>query len=203
MIKISRFLLLVFIVTSCSQKKALLEKSKTAQEELNKEFRDSSTSPLPEEDLKDFQGLDFFPLDKDYIVEGKVKKTPDEASFSIPTSDPAVEKEYVKYGEAHFTFQGDDYTLNLYEPKGGYDDPEYEDYLFVPFTDLTNAKDTYEAGRYLDIEKPGGNTLIIDFNQAYNPYCAYAAGYSCPIPPEGNNLDVAIKAGVKAYHPDS
>ena len=78
-------------------------------------------------------------------------------------------------------------------------DPEYEDYLFIPFNDLTNGNETYDAGRYMDLETTDENTIVIDFNKAYNPYCAYNDEFSCPIPPRENDLDVEIIAGVLAY----
>jgi len=75
--------------------------------------------------------------------------------------------------------------------------PEYKDYLFFPFTDLTNNASTYGGGRYIDLRIPQGNVIVLDFNKAYNPSCAYSPKYSCPIVPGENNIDVAITAGVK------
>jgi uncharacterized protein (DUF1684 family) len=74
---------------------------------------------------------------------------------------------------------------------------EYKKYLFIPFRDLTSGKESYGGGRYIDTEIPAGETLILDFNRAYNPYCAYSHRYSCPIPPEENTLKVEIRAGEK------
>ena len=71
------------------------------------------------------------------------------------------------------------------------------DHLFLPFTDNTNGVETYGGGRYIDLKIPAGNTINIDFNKAYNPYCAYSDKYSCPIPPPENHLDIEIKAGIK------
>ena len=76
---------------------------------------------------------------------------------------------------------------------------EYEDYLFLPFTDKTNGDSSYGGGRYLDLKLPEGDSIIIDFNQAYNPYCAYNDKYSCPVPPKSNNLDIEVLAGVKTF----
>ncbi len=76
---------------------------------------------------------------------------------------------------------------------------DFENYLFLPFTDLTNGNGTYGGGRYIDLEIPKGDTMVIDFNKSYNPYCAYNGKYSCPIPPKENDLNIAIKAGVKNY----
>jgi uncharacterized protein (DUF1684 family) len=77
---------------------------------------------------------------------------------------------------------------------------EFEKYLFVPFTDLTSGKETYGGGRYLDLEVPDGDSLEVDFNYAYNPYCAYTDGYSCPIPKPESRLSISILAGEKLYH---
>jgi uncharacterized protein (DUF1684 family) len=80
--------------------------------------------------------------------------------------------------------------------------PEYKDHLFLPFTDLTSGEETYTAGRYIDLsfEDIIDNKVVIDFNKAYNPYCAYVSGkYNCPIPPRENTLSVAILAGEKNY----
>lgn len=79
--------------------------------------------------------------------------------------------------------------------------PQYKNYLFLPFTDLTNAVTTYGAGRHIDVETTDikAGKLIIDFNKAYNPYCAYAAGFQCPLPPGECNLDIAVEAGEKTF----
>jgi len=106
---------------------------------------------------------------------------------------------YRKYGEARFKLGGKDQVLSIFQNLGLMEDPEYEDYLFVPFTDETNGSESYGGGRYLDVEMPEGDRMIINFNKAYNPYCAYNAKYSCPIPPAENHLDIEVKAGVKAY----
>ena len=76
----------------------------------------------------------------------------------------------------------------------------YKDYLFLPFSDLTCGKDSYIGGRYIDMRIPKSNTVLIDFNKAYNPYCAYSYKYSCPIVPLDNDLDIEILAGVKKFH---
>ena len=79
---------------------------------------------------------------------------------------------------------------------------KYRDYLFLPFTDNTNGEQTYTGGRYIDLSIPDGDTIVVDFNKAYNPYCAYNKKYSCPIVPSVNNLDTEIRAGVKAFEPN-
>ena len=89
--------------------------------------------------------------------------------------------------------------MNIYQNLELISKPEYVDYLFVPFTDLTNGKGSYSGGRYIDTRIPPGKKIVLDFNKAYNPYCAYNGKYSCPIPPEENHLEVEIRAGVKDF----
>ena len=79
------------------------------------------------------------------------------------------------------------------------ENPDYFDYLFLPFLDLTNGKTTYSGGRYIDLRIPEGDTIIIDFNKAFNPYCAYSHHYSCPVVPSENYLDFEVRAGVKKF----
>lgn len=167
---------------SWGQTDKLLLESQAFQEEINEAYLDPERSVLRPEDFEDFTGLEFFPIDSKYIVEARFIRTPDEKPFFMPTTTERL-PEYVKYGEAHFTLDGKDLILNIYQPV------EFEDeYLFMPFTDLTSGDGSYGGGRYLDFDLPIGETLIIDFNKAYNPYCAYNPKYSCPIPPPENNI---------------
>jgi len=101
-----------------------------------------------------------------------------------------------------FSLEGQTLTLNVYESVELSKKAGYEDYLFIPFTDLTNGDETYGGGRYLDLRQEAlrQKPVRLDFNRAYNPYCAYSKGYSCPIPPAENWLPVAIRGGVKSPH---
>jgi uncharacterized protein (DUF1684 family) len=94
---------------------------------------------------------------------------------------------------------GDTLQLTIYQNIDLMNQQGYEDYLFIPFNDLTNGMETYGGGRYLDVQQGEGDTLTLDFNKAYNPYCAYNPKYSCPIPPDENKLDVEIRAGEKNF----
>lgn len=107
---------------------------------------------------------------------------------------------YIKYGEAHFKLNKKDCVLNIYQNADLVKKEEYKDYLFLPYTDLTSGEESYGGGRYIDLKIPKDETIIIDFNKSYNPYCAYNHKYSCPIPPMENRLDVEVRAGVKAFH---
>lgn len=174
--------------------------SKAVQQKLNEEYADAKTSPLTEQDLKAFKSLSFYPVDTKYCVTAKFTRTPNEKLFNMPTTT-GRKTQYVKYGELHFQLDGKPYKLNIYQSPELSKNEEYKDYLFLPFTDNTNGEGSYAGGRYIDMKLPknGANTMQIDFNAAYNPYCAYNHKYSCPIPPAQNYLDANIKAGVKAF----
>lgn len=175
------------------------ETSKEFQEKINKEYANREESPLTDEDFKEFKGLDFYPIDAKYSVEAKFKRTPNEKVFKMKTTGPRL-PEYVKYGELTFALEGKKYKLNLYQSVDLTTMKGYEDYLFLPFFDLSCGKGSYIGGRYLDMRIPTGDKVTIDFNKAYNPYCAYNHKYSCPLVPLDNNLDTTILAGVKKFH---
>ena len=172
--------------------------SKETQKKLNAEYADPKTSPLTKDDLKTFKSLDFYPVDMKYCVTAKLTRTPKEKPFNMATTK-ARKSLYVKYGELSFTINGKQCKLDIFQNQDLLKNDEYKDYLFLPFTDNTNGEGTYAGGRYIDLKIPKGNTIQIDFNAAYNPYCTYNHDYSCPIPPSQNFLDTDIKAGVKAY----
>ena len=193
------FSFLLFSTIIIAQDQVFISESQAAQTELNEEYTNPETTILGPEDFKNFTGLEFYPINEKYIVKANFIRTPDEIPFSMPTTTSRL-PEYVKYGEAHFTLEGKDFVLTLFKSTQPYDEPGYDDYLFLPFTDLTSGDGSYGGGRYLDQRIPEGDTLIIDFNKAYNPYCAYNARYSCPIPPKENDISVRIEAGVKDFH---
>jgi uncharacterized protein (DUF1684 family) len=170
------------------------------QEELNHEYKDPEKSPLPQEEIAAFKGHEFFPVAARLVVKARLVKTRKPETFKMKTSTDRL-PEYVKYGEAHFTLAGKPQVLEIYQSVALREKPEYKDHLFLPFTDATNGAETYGGGRYLDLKIPKGKTIIIDFNKAYNPYCAYSKKYSCPVPPLANRLDLPIEAGVKDPHP--
>jgi uncharacterized protein (DUF1684 family) len=168
------------------------------QQEANNHFANPETSILEQEDLKRFKGLKFYAINPDFRVQAAFTRTPDEKPFKMPTSTKRKPM-YVKYGELRFTLKLQDFVLNVYKSMDSFDDPEYKDYLFLPFTDLTSGDGSYGGGRYIDLFIPEGNTIELDFNKAYNPYCAYSSNYSCPIPPRANDLKIRIEAGVKDF----
>ncbi len=168
------------------------------QKSMDAQFKNPETSPLPDRYRKDFEGLDFFAPDTTYIVQAKLVRTPDSLPFQMPTNTDRKSIEVV-YGIAHFTLQGKTHQLEIYQNKELMLTAGYEDYLFLPFTDLTNGNETYGGGRYIDLSIPKSDTIIIDFNKAYNPNCAYNKKYSCPLVPAVNDLTIEVRAGVKAF----
>jgi uncharacterized protein len=161
------------------------------------DFLKNPNSPLKQADLA---YLDFYAADSAFMVKSIFTKTSDKETFKMPTSD-GKEKEYFKYGTLTFTLKGQTQQLNIYRSLALMRMPQYKNYLFVPFKDLSNGKDTYGGGRYLDLQTTDiqVDTLILDFNKAYNPYCAFSNGYSCPIPPKENHLNISIEAGEKNF----
>ncbi len=168
------------------------------QKELNEKFKDPEASPLPDRYRKNFDGLDFFAPDTNYVVKAKFERTPEALPFLMPTTTGEKSEEVV-YGIAHFDLNGKRHQLEIYQNKELMLQERYKTYLFLPFTDQTNGEETYTGGRYIDLSIPSGNTIEIDFNRAYNPYCAYNKKYSCPIVPGVNALDTEVLAGVKAF----
>lgn len=177
---------------------AYIESMEIYRAEINEEFADSSKSILTDEGLAHFTGLDFFPADPDYFIKAKFVLNPDPEAFEMKTTTDRLPV-YVKYGEAHFELNGEDIVLEIYQSDRVKHMEEFKDYLFLPFKDLTNGEETYGGGRYVDLKIPEGDEIMIDFNKAYNPYCAYNDRYSCPVPPDANHLNIRIPAGVKAY----
>ncbi len=169
------------------------------QEEMNEEYANPKTSPLYDRHRKDFEGLDFFKPNEKFKVEAILEVTPNTAVFLMPTTTEKKNEERV-YGILKFKIDGRPFQLEVYQSARLMEQEEYKDYLFLPFTDLTNSETTYGGGRYIDLRIPDSNKIIVDFNKAYNPYCAYNKKYSCPIVPSVNHLDIAVEAGVKAWN---
>lgn len=189
---------LLFPVVYFSQKKASKEiiEVRKFQKKLNAEYLNSKETPLRGDDFTHFKGHPFFPIDLKYRVTAKFIKTKDAKPFDLPTSSGKT-KSYKEYGKATFKLNGKPYTLALYQSLDLIKQAEYKDHLFLPFRDATNGKETYGGGKYMDLTIPKGNTIVLDFNTSYQPYCAYNAyDYNCPIVPEENKLPVEIRAGV-------
>lgn len=165
------------------------------RQQINEEFANPETSILDRNDLEAFSGLPFFSVDDRFRIKAKIALLPPADPFRMRTSDRRI-RAYERYALATFELDGRSYTLTLYQSLSNKFETEEEESLFLPFTDETCGKEPYGGGKYLDLPVPNGDSLTIDFNLAYNPYCAYSDGYSCPIPPKENHLPVPIIAGV-------
>ncbi len=161
------------------------------------EFLTDKNAPLK---AADTGYLRFYKPDENYKTTAMVILNTPAKSFKIQTHT-GKEKEYKEYAVLVFKLKGKLTRLHAYQSTSWEKSEQYKDMLFIPFTDATNNKETFGGGRYIDLDikdiKEG--KIELDFNKCYNPYCAFAEGYSCPIPPRENSLDVAIKAGEKLF----
>lgn len=194
--------LLLAILVSCnsSGKKPLIGKT-PFQQKMNSEFRDASKSPLSEKQRKHFKGLDFYPVDSSLIVTAKLTKTPDALTFRFPTTGERAPL-YRSYGVLDFKIDTLNCKLTVYKNEEPDLETGYETYLFLPFKDKTSGTTSYKAGRYIQLfttDEQKDGTITINFNEAYNPYCAYNTKYQCPLTPDDNYIDTEIKAGVMDF----
>lgn len=155
-------------------------------------MRESKESPIPADRRSLLLPLQYFPPDSGFSVPAELKLADERPVAAMPTSTGTVMR-YQRVGVLEFTLHGERLSLGAFSPEG---QPVSE--LFVPFKDTTSGGDTYVAGRYLDLKPRATGLYTIDFNYAYNPYCAYNKSYECPYPPPSNQLKVAIRAGEKS-----
>ena len=166
-----------------------------ARAEKDRFFREDPETPVPEDKKKTLLPLPYFPVDMSYTVPAALRLAEKRPVFEMPTSTGTLRK-YQQVGAIEFVFQGQPMTLGAFVEDG---QPTTQ--LFVPFADLTTGKETYSAGRYLDLHPTASGLYTLDFNKAYNPYCAYNSKYECPFPPPSNRLKVPIRAGEMAPGP--
>lgn len=157
-------------------------------------FKENHQSPIPLEERGDFKSLDYFDPDINYIFELDLEEFGEKAGLKIEDTGGNM-RDFIRWGK--FTFKIDNTICHLF----AYKSEEGEDRLFIPFKDSTSGKDTYGAGRYLDLYEDYkiGGKWVLDFNLAGNPWCAYSANYVCPLIPFENVLKVPIYAGEKSY----
>ena len=153
-------------------------------------FKTSRQSPLTAEQKRDFNGLSYYPENPSLRLELKLERFAQAEPVVLATST-GDEREYFHVGQIRFEVTGQAAVLQIYEADYGF---------FLPFADATAPSETYGAGRYLEPHDLGGDLLAVDFNLAYNPYCAYNERWSCPLPPAANRLKVRIEAGEKKFH---
>ena len=154
-------------------------------------YRRGQDSPLDRLQRKLFQGLEYFPENPELVVEAELEapQNPGEVSLETSTGDTQT---YRRAGVVHFTVDGEASQITLFQT--GHDEQ-----FFVPFRDATSGQESYGSGRYLEVDPPRAGRVVVDFNYAYNPYCAYNHQWSCPLPPVENWLAVPIRAGEKDF----
>jgi len=159
-------------------------------------FKSHQRSPLTPKERKGFKGLKYYAFDHNYVFSGEIKRTilhinnPD--YYATFLTNKGTNKRYIRYGKFHFQLNGKEYVLGIYKSI-------LSDILFIPFKDRTNGKETYEGGRYIDAEILPGYKMVLDFNMAYHPSCAYNEKFICVLPPRENMMEVEIRAGEKNY----
>jgi uncharacterized protein (DUF1684 family) len=170
------------------------EKVKEFREKRDQFFKEDPRSPLKDSDLRNFKSLAYFPFNLKYAQVGTIERAPAGAAPSYVNlrTNKGTEKRYVKFGRFTFRLDGIAYVLQVYRVLGG-------DELFLPFRDKTAGRETYSKGRYLFIEPMPQGKVLVDFNRAYNPFCAYDEKYTCPDPPPENWLNTEIRAGEKRF----
>ncbi|AKD05465.1 hypothetical protein PKOR_02725 [Pontibacter korlensis] len=164
------------------------------REEKDLSFRSRANSPFDDAGRRAFKNLVYYEPNLDYRVNASVEKLAQQDTLLMPLTNGSYEP-YLRYGTASFELEGEQLKLMLYKKLTG-----EKDQLFVPFTDKTNGFETYGGGRFLDVPfEEGDKKVVLDFNRAYSPFCAYNPDYVCPVPPKNNRLSIAIPAGEKNY----
>jgi uncharacterized protein (DUF1684 family) len=190
-------LLLLFATSTAAFAQNYAQEIALHRENYKNNFVAQSNSPLQKEDLKH---LNFFNPDSTYTIKAAVKILKNEKIFKMPTYD-GTNKEFIRYAQVNFVLNGQRLKLTLYRNIALMANPAYKNLLFLPFNDSSNGESTYGGGRYIDLDVNHivNKQIAIDFNKAYNPYCAYSDGYRCPIPPQENRLSIEILAGEKLF----
>jgi len=177
-----------------SEWKADLEKSRETKDAF---FAQHWQSPIPPQDRPRFKGLQYYPPDPSYRFELELYEHPEKRAVRMAYTK-GNEQDFIRWGEFRFKIAGKEQALQVYKRS------REEEMLFVPFKDSTSGKETYGAGRYLDLEPERNHARegrwILDLNQAYNPWCAYSEAYTCPFVPVENWLEVPLYTGEKDYH---
>jgi uncharacterized protein (DUF1684 family) len=180
------------------QEDVRIEKEKVVKwrKERDQFFKTHQRSPLSPADQKKFKSVEYFPFNPQFYFTGQIKREilhiNDPKYYATFLTNKGTNKRYIRYGKFPFNLDGKDFELEVYKSI-------LSDTLFIPFKDLTNGKETYEGGRYIDAEILTGYRMVLDFNMAYEPSCAYNDKFVCAIPPKENSLSIEIKAGEKMF----
>ena len=189
----------LFLIYGCgytAEQEAIIAGIKQHRMEKDADFTTDPNSPLLAEDKQSFAGLKYYPIDLSLRFEGSIVKYDSIIPGTI-IGTKGDRRPAIKYGYFPFTYKGEEYRLQVYKILR--DSPEYAKYLFLGFTDETTGKQTYGAGRYIDMTENEENYYLVDFNLAYNPYCAYNPKYTCALPSPENRLPFKVTAGEKIF----
>ncbi len=170
-----------------------IEQLSAARAVKDQAFREAPDSPVPADKRDAILPLAYYPIDPNFAVPAVLRLSEDRPVFDMLTSSGEPRRMQL-VGTLEFTLRGETRSLGAFVPDG----TEQITNLFVPFADQTTGKETYAAGRYLDIDPTTTGYYTIDFNRAYNPYCAYSPTFECPFPPSSNRLTTEVRAGEKA-----
>ena len=155
-------------------------------------FKNHERSPLTPKEKRNFKGLKYFPFDSKYVCHAKIERyvfhINNPRYYATFLTNKGTNKRYIRYGKVRFRLDGKDFSIEVYKSI-------LSDSLFIPFKDETNGKETYEGGRYIDAEILPGYEMVLDFNMAYYPSCAYNEKFICVLPPKENVLPIPIRAG--------
>lgn len=184
----------VYMFAGGDSEKVYQERVSQERERQFKYLKFNAESPLSEEQKAKFDSLNCFPIDEKFKVRARLVPLQNKQTLEIAMSDGTQEL-YIKHSIAEFELEGRTLRLLLLQSKNEADGKNF----FLTFADATSGESTYGGGRYLNLRQDGMNSITIDFNLAYNPYCAYNPDFACPIPPKENILDIPIKAGEKNY----
>ena len=194
--------LCVCVLGGCSGSGRSSRESAPPQDQILKErltkdtaFKSGQDSPIPSNERSGFQGLSYYPVNPDFRFSAKLNRYAGPQKIRLGTNTGEI-RSGLRYG--FFDFQVGDraYRLQVYKLE---DAPDQGAFLFIPFRDATSGNETYGAGRYIDLKENTSGIYDLDFNRAYNPFCAYNDSFSCPLPPSENTLEVPIRAGEKKY----
>jgi uncharacterized protein (DUF1684 family) len=189
---------LVVALSACSPAQPEDYASKIQAERARKDemFRSGGEdSPILAKDLDSFVPLSYFPIDEGYAVPAQLEPAAERVTAKMPTSTGKL-RDMTRIGSLLFTVKGQPMKLAAFLEAGSRQ-------LFVPFSDLTSGTETYQAGRYMNLDPTPTGIYIVDFNIAYHPYCYYNADYDCPFPPPENRLKLPIRAGERLRQADS
>ncbi len=196
-------MLLLFAATSPGAEGQDTLDPKTWEKEVSEWRKDRDTffkthprSPLSPDEKRNFRGLKYYPFNPKYLfcgqIERKIFHINNPKYYATFLTNKGTNKRYLRYGTFHFKLDGEEYALEIYKSI-------LSDNLFIPFKDKTNGKESYDGGRYIDAEILEGYKMVLDFNMAYHPSCAYNDNFICVLPPRENTLSVEIRAGEKNF----